>query len=93
MTEQQIQSKILKYLEANNFYVFKTINTNKRGVPDIIALYDGKYIAIEVKRRGNRPTQLQEEHLSMIENAGGIAMVAYSLDEVKEQLDYHQIYL
>ena len=38
MTEQQIQSKRIKELEEQGYYVIKLIQTNKNGIPDLIAL-------------------------------------------------------
>ena len=38
MTEQQIQSKRIKELEAQGYYVLKLIRTNKNGIPDLIAI-------------------------------------------------------
>ena len=38
MTEQQIQSKRIKELEEEGYYVIKLIKTNKNGIPDLIAI-------------------------------------------------------
>ena len=38
MTEQQIQSKRIKELEAEGYYVIKLTVTNKNGIPDLIAI-------------------------------------------------------
>jgi len=38
MREQQIQAKKIKELEAQGYYVIKLINTNKNGIPDLIAI-------------------------------------------------------
>ncbi len=37
MTEQQIQSKRIKQLESEGYYVLKLIKTNKNGIPDLVA--------------------------------------------------------
>lgn len=37
MTEQQIQTKRIKELEAEGYYVIKLIKTNKNGIPDLVA--------------------------------------------------------
>lgn len=41
MTEQQIQNKRIKELEAEGYYVIKLKLTNKNGIPDLIALPPG----------------------------------------------------
>jgi len=86
MKEQQIQKKIINYLEDMGAYVIKTINSNRSGIPDIICCLDGKFIAIEVKRIGGKTTPLQEYELSKINKAGGKAKVIYSIEALKSFL-------
>lgn len=86
MNEQQIQTKITNYLKSIGAYTFKTITSNKAGVPDLIACVEGKFIAIEVKQHGGRVSELQKYHQELIKRSGGVAMVAYSVDEVKANL-------
>lgn len=43
---------------------------------------EGKFIAIECKIAPNKPTALQEAYLEEIKKRGGIALVAYSLEDV-----------
>ena len=86
MKEQTIQKEIIKYLESIGSYTIKTIKTSKAGTPDIIACLNGRFIAIEVKRRGNKPTPLQLVKLDKIKESGGIAFVAYSKDDVVKYL-------
>ena len=45
------------------------------GVPDIIASYRGKFIGIECKANGNKPTALQEKNLIDIKNSLGQSLV------------------
>ena len=52
MTEQQIQSKKIKELEAEGYFVIKLIKTNKNGIPDILALHQQKGIKFyEIKTK------------------------------------------
>ena len=44
MTEQQVQSKKIKELEADGYYVLKLIKTNKNGIPDLLALHPDRDI-------------------------------------------------
>jgi len=89
MTEQDIQRKMIKWLESEGYYVVKVISANKSGVPDILACVDGKFVGIEVKRpeTKGRVSALQAKHLSMIEQAGGISTVSWSLDDLKEFIE------
>ncbi len=52
------------------------------GTADIIGCYKGRYFAIEAKVGRNRPTSAQKEFLDSVQAAGGIAFVAWSLDDV-----------
>jgi Holliday junction resolvase len=52
MTEQQIQSKLIKELEAQGYYVIKLIKTNKNGIPDILAIprdSDARFYEVKTK--------------------------------------------
>jgi len=86
MKEQTIQKEIIKYLESIGAYTIKTIRTNRAGTPDIIACLNGRFIAIEVKRKGNKATPLQLAKIEQIRASGGIAFIAYSKDDVIDHL-------
>lgn len=71
MTEQQIQSKRIKELEAEGYYVIKLIKTNKNGIPDIIAIpKDCDVLFIEVKTPKGKLSKLQEYRLKEIDKHG-----------------------
>lgn len=81
--EQRVQRKILSYLENSGAFCFKTITCNKRGIPDIAAVYKGVPIFIEVKRdKYHKPTELQQYQMARIKEAGGRAIVAFSIDPI-----------
>lgn len=50
MLESKIQAKIIKRFTDEGYFVIKLIKTNKNGIPDLMALKNGKTIFIEVKR-------------------------------------------
>lgn len=90
MTEQQIQKKIINYLETlDEAYVVKVVTANKSGVPDILACIKGSFVAIEVKRpvSKNNVSKLQEYNLARVEEAGGYSLVAWDVDMVKEFIE------
>ena len=80
--ESKIQSKILKELKAAGIYAHKNITTNKKGIPDIIVCYRGKYVALEVKRPGGKPTELQLWNINEIRKSGGVAEIVYGWEDV-----------
>lgn len=70
MTEQQIQSKRIKELEAEGYYVIKLVTTNKNGIPDLIALKPNEVLFSEVKQPNGRLSKLQEYRLKELEGYG-----------------------
>ena len=81
MTEQQIQSKRIKELEAQGYYVIKLIRTNKNGIPDLLAIPPNSGVLFsEVKRPGQKPSKLQEYRMKELNNHG-IKTEVYKGDE------------
>ena len=71
MTEQQIQSKRIKQLESEGYYVLKLIKTNKNGIPDLVALPKNcKVLFSEIKKPTGRISKLQEYRLKELESYG-----------------------
>lgn len=71
MTEQQIQSKRIKQLEAEGYYVIKLIKTNKNGIPDILAIpKDADVLFSEVKKPSGKVSALQEYRLKELQSYG-----------------------
>lgn len=89
MKEQDIQRKIIKYLESVGAYVVKVVASNKSGTPDILACYRGIFLAIEVKRHETKTnvSELQEYNIKKIKEAGGVAIVSWDLDAVKATIE------
>jgi hypothetical protein len=62
------------------------------GTSDIIAgiPVNGRLVfaAIECKVKGNRPTDLQYRFLQDVHQAGGLSVVAYSLDDVTIAIEH-----
>jgi Holliday junction resolvase len=71
MTEQQIQSKKIKELESQGYYVIKLINTNKNGIPDLIAIPpNADILFVEVKKPDGKLSKLQEFRKQELESHG-----------------------
>jgi hypothetical protein len=100
--EQDIQKVIFDYLRLKKIICFKhrnvgiyvqktskyiPLSAGEKGISDIIGCdKSGKFIAIEVKRKGNKPTDEQLDFLRRIKESGGIAILAYSLDDVMAEI-------
>ena len=71
MTEQQIQSKRIKQLEQDGYYVIKLIKTNKNGIPDLVAIPPRtKVLFSEVKTPTGRLSKLQEYRIKELQSHG-----------------------
>jgi Holliday junction resolvase len=71
MREQQIQSKRIKELEKEGYYVIKLITTNKNGIPDLIAIPpNSDVIFVEVKQPTGILTKLQKFRIKELNNHG-----------------------
>jgi len=71
MTEQTIQNKRIKQLEEEGYYVIKLVQTNKNGIPDLIAIPpDSDVLFSEVKRPNGRLSKLQEYRLKQLKAHG-----------------------
>jgi Holliday junction resolvase-like predicted endonuclease len=71
MKEQQIQSKKIKELEAQGYYVIKLTVTNRPGIPDLIAIPpNSDVLFIEVKRPDGKVSKLQEFRHKELEEKG-----------------------
>lgn len=71
MKEQQIQSKRIKQLEAEGYYVLKLITVNKKGIPDLIAIPPNSGVLFsEVKTPTGVVSELQKFRLKELEDHG-----------------------
>lgn len=95
MKEKSFENEIKKYLkERGHYYVKYFANAyTKRGIPDILACVNGRFVAIEVKATDGRSTELQEWNIHAIQESHGIAMVLYphQMDEFKKIIENLEI--
>ena len=71
MTEQQIQAKKIKQLEADGYYVIKLVRTNKNGIPDLIAIPPNSgVIFIEQKMLNKKAAPLQKYRMRELKKFG-----------------------
>jgi Holliday junction resolvase len=78
LSEQKVQTKRIKDLEAEGYYVIKLVKTNKNGIPDLIALHPEKGILFsEVKRADGRLSVLQEYRIKELKEKGFKVEVHY----------------
>lgn len=85
-TEQQIQKKMISYLEGRGCYVVKVISASKAGVHDLIGSYEGQFFSIEVKtpEKAANVSKLQEYNLDKVIASGGHSIIAWDVDMVED---------
>lgn len=101
LKESDLQKQILDYLRLKGYLAFKhhstgfTVRSGKvmafkyghKGIADIIGTTkNGIFFAIEVKMPKKKLSPDQEKFLEKVNKSNGIAIVAYSLDDVSEIL-------
>jgi len=89
--EGKVKANIKKILKAHDAYYSMPIGTGfgAMGVPDFLVCHKGRFIGIEAKTVGNKPTRLQESNMEHIRSCGGIALVVneLNLQELEELLN------
>ena len=91
MRESSLTRSILKALQRRGGFWFKVHGRpgQRRGIPDIIGCYKGRFMGLELKvpDRRDKVTELQKQVLEEISQAGGIGQVVTSRGEVLQVLD------
>lgn len=82
--ETSLQERIQKFIVKSGGYVIKQHGDmiSEPGVPDLLVCYRGIFMGLEVKVDNNVPSKHQGIHCRKIWNAGGIAAIVRSVDEV-----------
>jgi len=59
----------------------------RTGIPDLLAVIDGRAVFLEVKRPGNKATKLQLHRIAELRGAGATAEVVTNWNEALEALN------
>jgi hypothetical protein len=101
MLENDIQRTILDYLSyrgvfhyrnnTSGIYIAKSQSyrpSHSKGASDIIGCTkEGRFLAIEVKKPGGKATPEQKEFIEKVNASGGLAFIAYSVEDVEKHLN------
>lgn len=77
--EKTYENKIKAMLKARGAWFIKYWGGGvytRAGVPDILACYKGRFIAIEVKAEKGKPSDQQLAEIARIKAAGGVAIIS-----------------
>jgi Holliday junction resolvase len=86
MKESILQGKIRAHLITEGWFVVKLINTSKPGMPDLMAIKEGKVVFFEVKTGTGYVSKLQKYIIDCINDNGVGAYVVRTVSQVKEIL-------
>ena len=83
MIESQIQAKITQKLKNNGWFVTKLIQTSTNGIPDLMAIKEGRVIFLEIKQPGKKASPLQDHQIEGLNRCGVEAKVVSSVEEIE----------
>lgn len=94
ITEAEVKDEIKTYLTAVGAWWMMHVPTGfgRNGIPDFVCCYRGWFLGIEVKRppegkeKNPEPTKWQTREIEAIWEAGGVAFVAWTLEQVKQAI-------
>lgn len=88
--EGKFKQKVLEFLKSRHIWHMVYVASSTFGIPDIVAIYGGLFVGIELKREDGKgkATLLQEETVAGINAAGGYAFIVSSIEDLVEQFDY-----
>ena len=82
MTEQRIQKKITDQLTNDGWLVIKLMKTSINGIPDLMALRNGKTKFIEVKKPRGIISEIQKYRIKQLRKQGFEAVVMDGIDSI-----------
>jgi len=94
--EKDVQTSLMKLLkkalaaEGIGFYITKIMESAPNGTPDILLCVNGRFVGLEVKREKSFAaplTVLQQQALSRIREAGGMALVVYGHEMIQPTIE------
>lgn len=81
MLEREIETTVCNFAKSKGWLVFKFSSPNHKGVPDRIFIKAGRFLMIEFKAPGKKPTALQVKTINGIREQ---EVEVYVIDNVKE---------
>lgn len=88
ISEKEITHSIRSLLRQFGVFHWKNFGgpMGAKGVPDILGIFKGRLLGIEVKTATGKLSPEQERFIQNINDAGGIGFMARSVDDVIETL-------
>lgn len=85
LRENKFQKQCTDFLKERKIYHVNVHGSSwtGRGTPDLLTSINGRFVAFELKVKGNTLEPAQEIHRSRIEDSGGLHYAPYTLEEFK----------
>lgn len=91
--EKNFENRVKSFLKNEGCYLVKYWgggNFTKSGIPDLLICCNGSFVAVELKAKSGKPSELQLYNLRKINDAGGFAILLYPQDfENFKKFIYH----
>lgn len=87
--EGKVKKEIKAFLDSLGYecwyFMPSMMGYGRKGIPDIVGCYKGRFFAIEVKAPGKvlEVTPWQEQQIDEIENSSGFAIVTDDINHLK----------
>ena len=87
ISESDIRRQVRDYLRVKGWFVFHVLQGlgAYKGIPDLIAVRDGRVIFIELKTARGRQSDYQRKFQADLEAAGGEYVLCRGVDELRER--------
>ena len=86
--EKDIERKVREYAKGKGVLNHKFVSPSNRGVVDRLFIFKGGTVAfMELKRKGKKPSPLQQKFIDAVVDQGGHAVYCDSFDSAKAYLD------
>ena len=80
--ESTIQNAIQKHLKKNGWFTVKIIMASKNGIPDVVAIKDGRVIFLEIKNEIGRLSEIQKYRIEELKSYGSEVYVVRGIDDL-----------
>lgn len=94
--EKVFENEVKKYLNSlPNCWYIKIWGGGfmKAGIPDILGVINGKFIALELKAPHGKPSELQKRNIRLINQCGGLGVILYPKDFEKFKEGVKKLYV
>lgn len=87
MNGAKLTSRVIHYLQEVDAVAINLIAASKAGYADVIACYNGRFLALEIKGKGDTEKPAQAQKLNEVIEAGGYGKFIHSMQDLYDLLN------